>query len=259
MNHDEALQAVLDNPDDDRPRFAYADWCEQQPDEPTRARAEFIRAQIAVARMDKASIFRGGHYGPMERAERLQALHGAAWAGPIPDLVDDYGFDRGFIAYIQIGAARFLENAGELFSQAPIQHVDLTGVRDAGDRLFHSPYFSRLRSIRMDSCGLYDIHAQMLSASPDAANLGWLSLRNNNIGMAGVEAMAVSPFLKQLRYADLQWNQVNPNEQLAMESGMPVDSWMPEPGQELESRHGYLRWLHQDDAGNRFRIAHLPS
>lgn len=41
------LEDVLDNPEDDTPRLVYADWCDEH-GEP--GRAEFIRAQVGVAR-----------------------------------------------------------------------------------------------------------------------------------------------------------------------------------------------------------------
>ena len=43
------LQAILENPADDFARLVYADWLEQQGDEP---RAEFIRVQCAIADLD---------------------------------------------------------------------------------------------------------------------------------------------------------------------------------------------------------------
>jgi uncharacterized protein (TIGR02996 family) len=64
MNEEEALlQAVLEHPDDDGPRLAYAEWAERQPEESIRARAAFIRAQIAILRMDDAAIDRGNRIG----------------------------------------------------------------------------------------------------------------------------------------------------------------------------------------------------
>src|SRR5262245_1993932 len=40
------LQAIRDNPDDDLPRLAHADWLEEQDTEVSLACAGFIRAQI---------------------------------------------------------------------------------------------------------------------------------------------------------------------------------------------------------------------
>ena len=255
MNEEEALlQAVLEHPDDDGPRLAYAEWAERQPEESVRARAAFIRAQIAILRMDDAAIDRGESYRHETLSDRLREQYGVLWAGPIPAMAQDYAFGRGFVEYIRISARGFLDRAAELFAVAPIQHVDLTGVRDVTEELFASPYLARLRSLSMDRCGLYDIHLQMLAASVGATNLGWLSVTNNNIDMDGIEAIPNSPYLKKLRYVDLEGNPVNPGERVATESGVVIESWLPEPGKELESRHGYLPWLHYEGAITRFRV-----
>jgi uncharacterized protein (TIGR02996 family) len=255
MNEEEALlQAVLEHPDEDGPRLAYAEWAESQTEESIRARAGFIRAQIAILRMDDAAIDRGESYRHETLSDRLRERYGVTWAGPIPAMAQNYAFGRGFVEYIRISARGFLDRAAELFAVAPIQHVDLTGVRDVTEELFASPYLARLRSLSMDRCGLYDIHLQMLAASVGANNLGWLSVTNNNIDMDGIEAIPNSPYLKKLRYVDLEGNPVNPGERVATESGVVIESWLPEPGKELESRHGYLPWLHYEGAVTRFRV-----
>ena len=49
MNKGETLlKAIIDAPDDDAPRFAYADWIKKHGD---RDRAEFIRVQCALDKM----------------------------------------------------------------------------------------------------------------------------------------------------------------------------------------------------------------
>ena len=255
MNEEEALsQAVLEHPDDDGPRLAYAEWAERQPEESVRARAAFIRADITILRMDDAAIDRGESYRPEKLFDQLRDRYGLIWAGPIPKMVQDYTFGRGFVEYIRISARGFLDRAAELFAIAPIQHVDLTGVRDVTEELFASPYLSRLRSLGMDRCGLYDIHLQMLAASAGASGLGWLSLTYNHIDLEGIEAIPKSPYLKKLRYVDFEGNPTNPGERVATESGAVIESWLPEPGKELESRYGYLPWLRYQGATTRFRV-----
>src|SRR5262245_8872872 len=52
MNAEAFLADVVENPQDDTPRLAFADWLEEQGDEASAARAEFIRSQIDRARRD---------------------------------------------------------------------------------------------------------------------------------------------------------------------------------------------------------------
>jgi uncharacterized protein (TIGR02996 family) len=53
------LDAVLENPDDDLPRLVYADWLDENGDP---KRAEFIRAQIAMAASDKVYDYFSNDY-----------------------------------------------------------------------------------------------------------------------------------------------------------------------------------------------------
>ena len=43
------LDAVRDDPDDDLPRLAYADWLMEQPSEAEQGRGEFIQLQCRLA------------------------------------------------------------------------------------------------------------------------------------------------------------------------------------------------------------------
>ena len=246
------LKAVLDAPDDDAPRLAYADWCAQQPDEPARARAEFIRAQIRVFQPDFDSLDRGEKYEITSRANKLLAANRQAWAGPLADLVDDYGYQRGFIFWVATTASRFLADAELLFALAPIVHADISGVRDVDERFFASRYLQRLRSLRMDDCGLYDIHLQILADSPNFAGLRWLSVSNNHLGMKGAEALAASKRLPSLGFVEFGGNPTDPTEQVGMESGVILASYFPPEGRDLEARYGTLPWLHRDEIASRF-------
>jgi uncharacterized protein (TIGR02996 family) len=255
---DELLQAVLDNPDDDAPRLAYADWCERQNDEPTRARAEFIQAQILVNHLDEAS----DPFVPAllrEQEQTLRSIHQAAWAAAVAPLVDDYVFNRGFVELASLSARNFLDRSTQLFSLAPVRHLDLNGVREVAQELFASPQLLKIRSLRMNACSLDDDNLKLLAASENASALRWLSLANNDIGLEGIAALAASPFLKELVYLNLSGNPVDPVERYAHDNGNIVDQWLPESGEMLEARFGYLRWLHIeartiDATPNRFRI-----
>src|SRR5262245_2269860 len=104
---DELLQAVLDQPDDDAPRLAYADWCAQQSDEPTRTRAEFIRAQIRLTRQINNLTYEEW-FDLSQREEKLRKTYRAVWASTLGLLVNDYTFNRGFVEYVSMSARGFL-------------------------------------------------------------------------------------------------------------------------------------------------------
>lgn len=73
------VRAIVDDLDADAPRLAYADFLGDDP------RADFIRLQIEGRDDDEPE---------MEHA--LQELHEGQWVDPIPHLVDDLVFERGF-------------------------------------------------------------------------------------------------------------------------------------------------------------------
>ena len=254
---DELLQEVLDHPDDDEPRLAYAGWCEHQTDEPTVARGEFIQAQITISHL-------GEGIDPFiqmllrEREQTLRKLHQLAWAAAVAPLVEDYVFDRGFVELVSLSARSFLDRSTQLFSLTPVRHLDLQGGREEAQEVFASPQLLKIRSLRMNAGNLDDASLKLLAASPNVAALRWLSLADNRIGLEGIEALAGSPYLKELVYVNLSGNPVDPTERYAQDNGNIVDQWLPESGQMLEARFGYLRWLHIeartiDATPNRFR------
>lgn len=240
------LKAVLDDPNNDEPRLKYADWCERQSDEPTKARAEFIRLQIEIAQMSSTAVNRGEAYHQMYREMKLYDAYKVDWVSTIRALVDGFEFNRGFVELVKLTARDFLDHAKQLFDIAPIYHLELTNVATDADELFASSHLERMRSLRMDNCGLNDSHLQLLAASPHVAKLRWLSIRENEIGMTGIEALVKSPHLKQLAYTNFTGNPVDPCEELGIDGDVVVATWLPEEGKILESRHGYIPWLHRN-------------
>lgn len=120
MNTEDALvRAILDNPAEDMPRLAYADFLDETPTPKRQARAEFIRLQVEHYRIREACEAEGvvgalavrenailrkwgaGWIPPMAR--RLRAQCGWAVDGVGPRVDGGYGSDvftfrRGFIA-----------------------------------------------------------------------------------------------------------------------------------------------------------------
>ena len=246
------LQAVLSAPDEDAPRLDYAKWCEDQGDPSSLARAELIRTQLELAHADPEHLATGRLFGEQHRAEQLVAVHGDAGFQPATPWVDGFRFHRGFVEWIRLSARSFLDHGERIFELAPVRHMDLTAVRDVDEALADSPLLANVRSLAMDSCGLHDLHVQLLAASPHVINLRWLSLADNNLTLAAAEALAASPHLGDLRYAELRGNPVDPGERLGLDGGEVVASWMPPEGRDLEARFGPQRWLHREPIVGRF-------
>ena len=92
----ELLKAVLDNPDHDAPRLAFADWCEQQDAPSSRARAEFIRKQISLSRLPPDSDPREGYF-LKEDIFDLETAFAASSDRRIAALAPDPFYYRGLI------------------------------------------------------------------------------------------------------------------------------------------------------------------
>jgi len=144
------LAALAADPDDDTVRLVYADFLDEQGTESGTARAEFIRAQIELAR--PAQRGEGAKRRTLlARAKELQEQYGAGWAAPVFDAVGvkqdnlwreiDYGsWDRGFLDWLTFddcaafrarcgGARPFSELGGLLGERHVCGAVKSTGGR----------------------------------------------------------------------------------------------------------------------------------
>jgi uncharacterized protein (TIGR02996 family) len=203
---DAFLQAILEDPDDDVPRLAYADWLEENGGEADRERAEFIRLQYELARLAEEDRL-------PELEERQQALlrrYRAAWSRRLSRLrIDDSSFRRGFVEEVGIPARTFLMRAEDLFRRAPVRHVRFEEVDGHLPALTQSPHLSRLAglSIHYDASKgfnwLREEDARQLASSAHLGRLTTLSLRGGSVGDAGVEALAGSPGLAGLTALEL--------------------------------------------------------
>jgi len=237
---DTLLAAVLADPDADAPRRAFAAAKDAQGD-PWGA---FIRMQLdEAAEADPDSPRRTML---RVRAGEIERVHGASFAAAIAPWVHGYELHRGFVELVTLPARAFLDHAPELFARAPIQHLTLTSLSGAAAELFASPHLARIRSLDLGQCGLGDADAERLAGSPHLGALRWLSLALNRVDRDGVEALAASPHLPELRWAGFFGNPADPGEQYAHDQGFIVESWLPPLGEELEARHGRLRWLHHE-------------
>jgi uncharacterized protein (TIGR02996 family) len=239
----ELLRAVLDDPDADAPRIAYAAHCDAEGD----PRGQFVRIQLEIARLRRRDPS-----DPFARirsydADELLAAHDARWAAPVARWTSGHVFVRGFVEKITLPVRTFLEHAPELFAVAPIRHLDLTGTRAVAEELFASPHLARIRSLNLDRFGLTDEDVANLAASPHLGELQWLQLMRNDVGMDGARAMAASKGLPKLRYVGFFGNRIDPTEELVTDQGVILDRGLPADGVALEKAAGAtIPWLYLD-------------
>lgn len=238
------LDEVLRRPDEDEPRLAYAAWCDRQILVPsTSARGTFIRAQITLVRKRSTGTWDELHLAE-HAANDARSEHGDAWDAPLRSQVQRVEYDRGFVELIAMSPAAFRDRAAELRQQAPIRHLDLTGVVEAGPEFWESEALAGIRSISMDRQELSDRDVAALARSPHLSELRWLSIQNNLLTEKSGLAMAASKGLGKLTYANFRGNPYDPTNQYSHDGEIVGSIWLPPEGKRLEARHGPLPWLH---------------
>lgn len=255
MPNEQALLAdVIQNPYDDAPRQAYADWCAQQETQPPGPRATFIRAQLEIER-----VRRDGFAGVDRRDEIRQRLawqesmnleaellekHGPEWARPLQRWIDGYTFARGFIGHVRMSATEFIQNGRDLLASAPIVHVELTESQPILKDLFACPHLGQVRALSLVDNDLHDDDVQHIAESSQLGQIWWLDLGFNMIGSDGVDVLAASKQLAHVTFLSLQSNPLDPRETVGIEGAVIVDAALPDEGVALEARFGHIPWLH---------------
>lgn len=193
-------RAILDKPDSNEPRLAFADWL----DEHCNPLGEFIRVQHRLARQtDTESIL-------LELENRERELLGefeAEWLGEIAGLVEWCSFRRGFVDEIALSAASFINHAEQLLTLAPIRVVHFSSVEDP-ERLAASPNLRRLRFADFSENPLANAGVRALAQSPHWQELRGLNLSGVGAANSGAQALARSTSLRQLQELFLSDNHI---------------------------------------------------
>jgi uncharacterized protein (TIGR02996 family) len=202
VTDDAFLRSVIDNPDDDTPRLAYADWLEEHGDP---ERAEFIRVQVEYERLPEDDDRRDDLE---DHWRSLLARHEEDWAGLHEVLTYRREFRRGFLAAISLLAAELLEYAEHIFAAAPLEEVAVSEARRWTPQLAACPYLGLLSGLRLGdvpnrnersgSGGLRD-----LLASPHLGRLRRLGLDGSLVDLDGLISLVGSPLFRRLTELDL--------------------------------------------------------
>jgi uncharacterized protein (TIGR02996 family) len=218
------LADICERPDDDAPRLVFADWLEEngQPQ-----RAEFIRVQIELAKLDRDDPRR---LDLQARETELTIGHAREWETGLPGWARSkghYDYRRGLIGWLNLTQTEFLRRGEAVFRIAPVQTVRLRSVRLGIPELAASPLLGRLSGLDLRSNNLIGEDVEALVTSPHLGALTYLGLLQNNIG-DGLPALAAWPGLARIASLDLTLNY------LTEPSLLPL----------LASHHlGGLRWL----------------
>ena len=183
----ELIAKAVENPTDDAPRLAYADWLESHGQE---ARARIIRVQCQLEHLKSEEKALIDQYG-MEWGEDLCAQRVTEWT-----------FHRGFPEEIRIPIDDFLDNHTKISALTPVSRITLTHV--SNDALLGQfvtlPTIQNLQALdvghgngRFGPAGIL-----ALCKSPYLKNLKELSLHSPHIGEDGARIICQAPFIKNL-------------------------------------------------------------
>ena len=227
------LRAALARPHSDHPRLVYADYLDDSPHPPDRDRAEFIRLQLALARLPDDHPLRGEL---SERQNELLLVYHDEWTRPLRGLAAGFEFRRGVIDGVTADVPTLAARGEELFRKAPVRRVRVVDAGRDVNRLIHLPilndvrelvlcdaglgngglnvllrslHLGRVEVLDLSFNGLCDAGAWRLAESRAVPSLVALRLNDNGlISAAGVKRLAESPHLRGLRELDLSANDV---------------------------------------------------
>jgi uncharacterized protein (TIGR02996 family) len=123
------LAAVRAHPDEDTPRLVYADWLQEYGDDDDRARAEFIRVQVAESH---TQTWYNGATGLATRADELLRRYGHEWLGPYYGAANgrSWTFRRGFVERVTCSGDDWCAHADAILASHPVRAVTLTSWPD---------------------------------------------------------------------------------------------------------------------------------
>ncbi len=248
------LARIRERPNDDGPRLIYADWLDEQGD----PRGEFIRVQLALARLPEDDRRRA----KLRHVERdLLGRYADLWSEPFRGLATGPVFSRGFVEEVKVTARQLLAYPDALFAAGPVSHLHLLDLGShlvpalalpqllklSGLTVFaqhlgpplaravaESPFLANLTEMRLARNRLGDDGAECVAASPHLANLEVLDLGENELGEAAARALAGSTRLGRLRRLEVGGNAIGPAGAVAVMGVGRADAGEPlHPGQAL--------------------------
>ncbi len=172
---------------DDGPRLVFADYLDDSPHSADRHRAEFIRLQLALARLPADHPHRGDL---TERQNELLLRHIDEWTRPLRGLADGFEFRRGIVDSVTVSVGLLAARGVELFRKAAVRRVR---IEDAGadvHRLIQLPILGEVRELGLCGAGLENGGLNVLLRSPHLGKVETLDLSFNGLSDTAVGRLA---------------------------------------------------------------------
>jgi uncharacterized protein (TIGR02996 family) len=119
---EQLIAAIRETPEDDDVRRVCADWFEDQGDEASVARAEFIRVQLQRASLPLSDP---QHSELQARELRLVKRWGRVWCPQ--HFFRKVTFRRGFVERVHLHLKHFLHHRRQMLALEPVREIRLTG------------------------------------------------------------------------------------------------------------------------------------
>jgi uncharacterized protein (TIGR02996 family) len=223
MTHEEAFLAdIREHPSDDTPRLIFADWLEENGDPD---RGQFIRLQVIAAQEGYPE-----KHPLREQARELLVRNWERWVTPLARLIgsEQYEpylsekpnplgwrmFPRGFIEQLTLVTRIYITHAKELHRLIPLTHLQLRGGGGLATELASCESLLDLLTLSFIDYYSHPLSPSdmiVLAASPHLRNVRSLHVGHNNLGDAGVYAIANSSSLTQLGKLNLAENGLTSN------------------------------------------------
>ncbi len=189
------LRAVVARPHADHPRLVYADYLDDSAHPPDRDRADFIRLQLALARLPEDHPARGEL---LERANELRLVHYDEWTRHLKGLAAGFDFRRGVIDSVTADVPTLAARGDELFRRTPVRRVRVVDAGTDVNRLIHLPILNEVRELVLCDAGLGNGGLNVLLRSPHLGRVEVLDLSFNGLCDAAAGRLAESRALPSL-------------------------------------------------------------
>jgi uncharacterized protein (TIGR02996 family) len=252
MLRQELLDAIKTEPRNDVPRWMAAAEYEQ---EGQTERAEFIRTQLAIARLP-LGIDDPEWFSLTRASKQMLRDYEGLW------LADDelfvprsarFRFDRGFVEFVELGISDiFHEELARVVARAPIQHVDVLSFDSEFSAAELLAVVNQQAGPQLVSLGLayLDLNDDDIGALAEWnwPQLRWLSLAGNRFTKSGVVRLARQwrDRMRSLEYVDLLGNPFDPLHQMEYDQDVILRWWGEREVLDMESELEQRRvpWLH---------------
>jgi uncharacterized protein (TIGR02996 family) len=177
------LKAVIAQPDDDTVRLAFADWCDENGDEP---RSEFVRVQVELAR-GVEDRHRRRHLEIRQRD--LLIAHETEWVEPLAEALDlrpgvwgGWVFRRGFVEYFHVPATVINRHGERLARLTPVRELFLRPCNfEYVILLCKRPWLGCVTHLYLDGMRMPDAAARALVECPHLTGLRVLRYGGNEM------------------------------------------------------------------------------